>query len=180
VKREWKRIAENGHSFSGTYTRPPTEALSMRCLRLSWTAVTVSPLSFPKIASGWIRAVRQNHRMIGGDACNPALTRNVHRRLFKSRCRLEAENLFLRHQLSIALRRTPLRVRLRGSDRALLVWMARLWPADEQGKPGMGRVPDPWRTPDAGVRGCPVNSVQIHDAGRDRFACKSFVYFARV
>ena len=47
--------------------------------------------------------------------------------LFKSRCRLEAENLFLRHQLSIALRRTPLRVRLRGSDRALLVWMTRLW-----------------------------------------------------
>src|SRR6266568_4647263 len=27
--------------------------------------------------------------------------------LFKSRCRLEAENLFLRHQLSIALRRAP-------------------------------------------------------------------------
>jgi hypothetical protein len=28
-----------------------------------------------------IRIVRQNRRMIGGDACNPALTRNVHRRL---------------------------------------------------------------------------------------------------
>jgi len=27
--------------------------------------------------------------------------------LFKSRSRLEAENLFLRHQLTIALRRTP-------------------------------------------------------------------------
>jgi transposase InsO family protein len=49
--------------------------------------------------------------------------------LFKSRCRLKAENLFLRHQLSITLRRTPLRVRLRGSDRALLVWMTRLWPS---------------------------------------------------
>jgi transposase InsO family protein len=48
--------------------------------------------------------------------------------LFKSRCRLEAENLFLRHQLSVALR-TPARVRLRGSDRALLVWMSQLWPA---------------------------------------------------
>jgi hypothetical protein len=48
--------------------------------------------------------------------------------LFKSRCRLEAENLFLRHQLSIALRRAPPRLRLRGSDRALLVWMSRLWP----------------------------------------------------
>src|SRR5258706_10378352 len=49
--------------------------------------------------------------------------------LFKSRCRLEAESLFLRHQLSIALRRAPPRVRLRGSDRALLVWMTRLWPS---------------------------------------------------
>src|SRR3989441_11654140 len=49
--------------------------------------------------------------------------------LFKSPRRLEAENLFLRHQLSIALRRVPLRLRLRGSDRALLVWMTRLWPS---------------------------------------------------
>jgi hypothetical protein len=48
--------------------------------------------------------------------------------LFKSRCRLEAANLFLRHQLSIALRRAPPRLRLRGGDRALLVWMTRLWP----------------------------------------------------
>jgi transposase InsO family protein len=49
--------------------------------------------------------------------------------LFKSRCRLEAENLFLRHQLNIALRRAPPRLRLRGGDRALLVWMTRLWPS---------------------------------------------------
>ena len=48
--------------------------------------------------------------------------------LFKSRSRLEAENLFLRHQLTIAMRRTPPRLRLRGSDRALLIWMTRLWP----------------------------------------------------
>jgi hypothetical protein len=48
--------------------------------------------------------------------------------LFKSRCRLEAENLLLRHQLTIALRRAPPRLRLRASDRALLVWMTRLWP----------------------------------------------------
>src|SRR5436305_10720181 len=49
--------------------------------------------------------------------------------LFKSRRRLVAENLFLRHQLSIALRRAPPRLRLRGSDRALLVWMTRFWPS---------------------------------------------------
>src|SRR5262249_24443049 len=40
---------------------------------------------------------------------------------FKSPRRLEVENLFLRHQLSIALRRAPCRLRLRSSDRALLV-----------------------------------------------------------
>ena len=48
--------------------------------------------------------------------------------LFKSGSRLEAENLFLRHQLTIAMRRAPPRLRLRGSDRALLIWMTRLWP----------------------------------------------------
>jgi hypothetical protein len=48
--------------------------------------------------------------------------------MFKSRRRLEAENLFLRHQLNIALRRAPPRRRLYGSDRALLVWITRIWP----------------------------------------------------
>src|SRR5436853_2308238 len=48
---------------------------------------------------------------------------------FKPPRRLEAENLFLRHQLSIALRRAPPRLRLRGSDRALMVWLTRLWPS---------------------------------------------------
>ena len=48
--------------------------------------------------------------------------------LFKSRWRLEAENLFLRHQLSIALRCAPPRLRLCGADRALLIWMTRIWP----------------------------------------------------
>src|SRR3990170_56732 len=59
--------------------------------------------------------------------------------LFKSRVRLEAENLFLRHQLSIALRRAPPRLRLHGGDRALLVWMTRLWP----GLLGAARVVQP-------------------------------------
>src|SRR5208282_4604688 len=48
--------------------------------------------------------------------------------LFKSRSTLEAENLFLRHQLNIALRRAPSHVRLSGSDRALLILMTKLWP----------------------------------------------------
>src|SRR4051794_27287942 len=49
--------------------------------------------------------------------------------LFKSRRRLEAENLLLRHQLNVALRRSPVRLRLRGSDRALMVWLIGLWPS---------------------------------------------------
>jgi len=48
--------------------------------------------------------------------------------MFKSRRRLQAENLFLRHQLRIALRRAPPRPRLCGSDRALLVWLTRVCP----------------------------------------------------
>jgi transposase InsO family protein len=48
--------------------------------------------------------------------------------LLKSRRRLQAENLFLRHQLNIALRQAPPRPRLRGSDRALVVWITRICP----------------------------------------------------
>jgi hypothetical protein len=48
--------------------------------------------------------------------------------LFRSRRQLEVENLFLRHQLNITLRRAPRRLRLHGSDRALLVLLTRLWP----------------------------------------------------
>ena len=47
---------------------------------------------------------------------------------FKSRRRLEIENLYLRHQLNIAMRKAPQRHRLRGADRAFMVWMTRLWP----------------------------------------------------
>jgi hypothetical protein len=46
--------------------------------------------------------------------------------LFKSRRRLEAENVWLRHQLNVALRRSPARLRLAGMDRAILAWMVRL------------------------------------------------------
>ena len=48
---------------------------------------------------------------------------------FKSPRRLEIENLYLRHQLNIALRQTRHRLRLKGADRALLVWMTWLWPS---------------------------------------------------
>ena len=48
--------------------------------------------------------------------------------MFKSRRRLQAENLFLRHQLNIAFRRASPRPRLHCSDRALLVWLTRIYP----------------------------------------------------
>lgn len=49
--------------------------------------------------------------------------------LFKPRRQLEVENLFLRHQLNICMRRAPHRPRLRAGDRAALVWMTWLWPS---------------------------------------------------
>src|SRR5271169_3585794 len=49
--------------------------------------------------------------------------------LFKSRRQLEGENLFLRHQLNIALRCAPRRMRLRDYDRVLLVWITWFWPS---------------------------------------------------
>jgi hypothetical protein len=60
-------------------------------------------VSFPKIQSRGIRAVRQNQRIIRCDVCDHPPACNV-ADLFKSRRRLEVENLFLRHQLNVALR----------------------------------------------------------------------------
>ena len=58
---------------------------------------------------------------------------------FKSRWRLEGENLFSVTQLSIALKCAPPRLRLCGVDRALLVCMTRIWP----GLLGMAQVVQP-------------------------------------
>ena len=83
-------------------------------------------LSFPKIPSG------PQGRIIASLSAMFAILHALGMfvaDLFKSRCRLEAENLLLRHQLTIALRRAPPRLRLLGSDRALLIWMTRLWPS---------------------------------------------------
>src|SRR5450830_548819 len=93
--------------------------------------------------------------------------------LFKSRHRLEIENLFLRHQLNIALRRAPQHLRLRGSDRALLVWMTRLWPC----LLGLARVVQPdtilrwhraafrayWRWKSRGLAGRPRIERELRD-----------------
>src|SRR5271155_5090246 len=47
----------------------------------------------------------------------------------KSRARLEAENLVLRQQLNVLIRKLPKRLRLTDSDRLLLVWLYRLFPS---------------------------------------------------
>ena len=58
--------------------------------------------------------------------------------LFKSRRRLEVENLFLSHQLGIALRRAPPRLRLCGSDwRCYAPLEIRLKRCEETGLNGM-------------------------------------------
>ena len=48
---------------------------------------------------------------------------------FKSRARLEAENLVLRQQINILVRRLPKRVRLTNSERLRLVWLYRVSPS---------------------------------------------------
>src|SRR5436190_10899695 len=47
---------------------------------------------------------------------------------FKSRRRLEAENLVLRHQLNVLQQRAPRRLHLRWADRALFIWFYRRCP----------------------------------------------------
>jgi hypothetical protein len=105
--------------------------------------------------------------------------------LFKSQRPLELENLFLRHQLNIALRRAP-HLRLRGGDRALLVWMTWLWPS----LLGLSRVVQPdtilrwhrvgfrsyWRWKSRGRQGRPRVGRELRDrttAARWRSATRS-------
>jgi hypothetical protein len=91
-------------------------------------AALIETCPFRKFHPAWICIVKQNHSILESDVCDPARAGIFVADLFKSRSRLEAENLLLRHQLGIALRQAPPRLRLRGSDRALLVWMT-LWPS---------------------------------------------------
>ena len=49
--------------------------------------------------------------------------------LFRSKGRLEAEIIILRHQLNVLRRRTPSRARLTLIDRLIFVWLCRLRPS---------------------------------------------------
>jgi hypothetical protein len=109
-------------------------------------------LWFPKIRSDRIRAmIESGHHRI---RCLPYFTCLAP---WSPTCSNRQAGLklriFLRHQLNIALRRGPQRLRLRGSERTLLAWMTLLWPS----LLGLARVVQPdtilrWHR--AGFRGC--------------------------
>jgi hypothetical protein len=96
--------------------------------------------------------------------------------LFRSRLQLELQNLFLRHQLNIALRRAPQRLRLGACDRAVLVWTTRLFP----NLLGLSRVLQPetilrwhragfrayWRWKSRGRAGRPTLSRELREVIR--------------
>src|SRR6266516_6892197 len=73
-------------------------------------------LSFPKILSTRIRAMRRIRASCDAMLAILHLFGTSVANLFKSRRRLEVENLFLRHQLNIALRCASHRLQVRGSD----------------------------------------------------------------
>src|SRR6516225_5610855 len=105
--------------------------------------------------------------------------------LFMSRRQLDVENLFLRHQLNIALRCAPRRLRLHGSDRAVLVWLTRLWPS----LIGLARVVQPdtilrwhrsgfrayWRWKSRGQPGRPRVSRELRELIQLRRECLDHV-----
>ena len=76
----------------------------------------------------------------------------------KTRARLEAEIIMLRHQLNVLRRRVPSKPRLAVADRLLFVWLYRLFPSsakgsggdppadpgDEPGQSAVGCTPDTW------------------------------------
>ena len=96
---------------------------------------------------------------------------------FKSRARLEAEVLALRHQVNILNRTAPKRVRFTGFDRLLFVWLYRLWPellgsvtivrpetVVRWHRQGFGTF---WRWKSRGVAGRPRIPKQVQDLIRE-------------
>jgi hypothetical protein len=77
---------------------------------------------------------RQISRMefSGGTACrklHPSMILHSAGSRFKSRARLEGENLVLRHQLNVLRRQAPKRARLTNADRLLFVCLYRVLPS---------------------------------------------------
>jgi len=84
---------------------------------------------------------------------------------FKSRQRLEAEILVLRHQLNILQQRAPRRLHLRWADRALFIWLYRRFPritsSDQRRLCGGSE----WALPHTGD-GNPVGAAAGHELAR--------------
>jgi hypothetical protein len=68
---------------------------------------------------------------------------------FRSRAKLKAENLVLRQQLNVLIRRLPKRLRLTNSDRRLLVWLPAFSFDVERNKDRQTRNRDPLAPPEA-------------------------------
>ena len=100
-----------------------------------FSMVCTENLSFPKIRSGPDSHPEAESSHHPGDACDPALARMFVGDLFKSRCLLEAENLFLRHQLSIAC--DILRAPIPGQKLVDTVGRMIGQPSEDVGKPGV-------------------------------------------
>src|SRR5665213_2370001 len=60
--------------------------------------------------------------------------------LVRSRARLEAEILVLRHQLNVLRRAAPMRPRLTSIDRLIFVWFYRLFPSIADALPSFSRI----------------------------------------
>ena len=88
---------------------------------------------------------------------------------FKSRRRLEAEILVLRHQLNVLQQRAPRRLPLRWAARALFVWLYRRCPrlldAVTLSGPRQLCVGIAWTSPRTGD-GDPVRAVAAHGSAK--------------
>src|SRR5450759_4843735 len=96
---------------------------------------------------------------------------------FKSRRRLEAEVLVLRHQLNVLQQRAPHRLCLTWIDRALFVWLyrgfprwstadrqrgARPYPKNELREPALGCAAYSRRASEARLRRRTVDGLEVH------------------
>jgi hypothetical protein len=86
------------------------------------------PCSSRKFHPHGLGNVKRNRRILCHDAYPASPARCFDFRPAQVAAPAEAENLYLRHQLNIAMRKAPGRLWLRGADRALMIWMTRLWP----------------------------------------------------
>src|SRR5262245_64042233 len=86
-------------------------------------------LSFPKTPSAWIRAMRQNQRIMLRDACIPSAAWDVCRQPVQVAAPARSRESLSPPKAQYCAEECTRRLRLRGSDRALMVWMTWFWPS---------------------------------------------------